>query len=813
MKKHRFFIAIGLVVAALFVSVSSGLSLWLFESTTDGKKASVEFQGNGSNPEDKVIINDIAENYYFGSNIDADEYYDLYFFAQPQYSFYKQIGEKKDENFYYIGGKTQAYESPIDYFNAEVTSMTTHSSDIYDGEHESKWTNGENRIYQNNHCGYWGNRTYTNIDDKIGEPNSSLGSTMLQKPEPLPTGEVTPWGYKKISNVYRQLNSNDYSKLGDCYCTQRDKSNWFKYFVGFTSDVNIAQKVSYKSTKYWGNWLGYSADRTKGFTVPTFNTNCEASSKASLLDLTVPLSNYWGGSYSDSGRKAIYFYAVYTNGTDYTDHRFTTGQLLTDCEDSNGNFVDVNTPPHFQWMFLPNDKPTGFHHKNNDDISFYFKLSSVEVADIPSDTKYHFSNVIYRNKDYYFRMKDYAKNSNEVDNWDANSRLELTNFFKDNLTSGCFYNIYLFYNERSDTTPEIKIDTDIVKYKNIIEVSENNNVIEKGPYKTDGGAKAIFKIYIERIYDYKLTGDISGSYDYHDNNAHFVEFGKVSQGLDANGKVTQTYIAEEVSFTSKDFLAVAIDNGNGVAENIDYDKTCDADKGLELATLYDKDDKTKPIYNPSGGIVFYGYQDPPDPDIENYQGNYNKFTIMKQGMDGYLTKFNGLTYLQLGHAGNYNIKFTVTYEYGLPIEIKVAIAYLNGRFIEIHEKDPTKRINNNPNGFISHEDSYLYRCFFSGENPTANTTVSPFLPREDGTAPTTIKDYLDSKQPTTNGQIAEHPYYLADHVAGVYTRIQYHDGRYMFTTNNGATWSDTFDVNKNYIFYLTNQALPTNKVL
>ena len=532
-----------------------------------------------------------------------------------------------------------------------------------------------------------------------------------------------------------------------------------------------------------------------------------------MLDLTVPLSNYWDGtSKSESGRREIYFYAVYTNGTDYTDNRFTTGQLLTDCENEKGEFVDVNTQPHFQWMFLPNDKPNDFHHSKNNDIPFYFKLSSVEVAKTPTDPEHPFSNVIYLDKDYYFRIKDYDVNKyaitnkllDNVDDWDTNSILELTDFFQKNLTSGCFYNIYLFYNERYNTTPTIDTSIAKVKEKNIIAQTG------KDPYTTDGGVKsvkAIFEIYIERIYDYKLTGDISGSYDYHDNNAHFVEFGKVSQGLDTNNRVTQTYIAEEVSFTSKDFLAVAIDNGNKKAENIVFDTTCDTDK--DNATLYDNDDPTKPVRNPSGGIVFYGYEDPPNPDISGYEGNYNKFTIMKQGYHGYKTEFKGLTYLQLGHAGNYNIKFTVTYETGLPIEIKVAIAYLNGRFIEIHETDPDKYINDNPKGFISHENSYDYRCFFSGENPTANTTVSPFLSRNDTVSTTiTITQYLDSKQPKDkNGNIIDHPYYLADHVAGVYTRIQYINGKYMFTTNNGSTWSDTFEVNKNYIFYLTNKRL------
>ena len=106
--------AVALAVAVIFTGVSSGIATWFFN---DQSKATAVIEPDGSDQNNKVIIDDIAENYYFGSNIDADEYYDLYFFAQPQYSFY-------NSNLNYVGDAIQEYKSPVDYFNAEITSMT-----------------------------------------------------------------------------------------------------------------------------------------------------------------------------------------------------------------------------------------------------------------------------------------------------------------------------------------------------------------------------------------------------------------------------------------------------------------------------------------------------------------------------------------------------------------------------------------------------------------------------------------------------------------------------------------------------------------
>ena len=274
MKRHGFFLAIGLVVVTLFASVSSGLSLWLFENESGDKKASVEFQGKDSDSENKVIMDDIAENYFFGSNLKEKDYYDVYFFCQPALAYYNSStthidGSTSNEYYEYCSANKKA-ATPMGYLEYSFNKVKNTSTEIADGE--SNYLNSD-EIYMDNVSGYWGGR---NANDT---PTTNINNSDLRKPEPLGTSAtVSPWGYKKIEHVYSQLNSADFSTIGDCFSTYAP-SVWYRYFLGFTANQKVARQNSLRPSKTNNSNLGCNT--------PTVD--------AQLLDLTKPLSNYWDG--------------------------------------------------------------------------------------------------------------------------------------------------------------------------------------------------------------------------------------------------------------------------------------------------------------------------------------------------------------------------------------------------------------------------------------------------------------------------------------------------------------------------------------
>ena len=83
MKQHKILVPTFIVsLIFLFISTTSGLGMWLFH---EGNKNTAELTYDQSdvNPEDRIRMDDIAENYYFASDLDANDFYTIYFFAQP----------------------------------------------------------------------------------------------------------------------------------------------------------------------------------------------------------------------------------------------------------------------------------------------------------------------------------------------------------------------------------------------------------------------------------------------------------------------------------------------------------------------------------------------------------------------------------------------------------------------------------------------------------------------------------------------------------------------------------------------------------
>ena len=83
MKQHKILVPTFIIsLIFLFISTTSGLGMWLFH---EGNKNTAELTYDQSdvNPEDRIRMDDIAENYYFAFDLDANDFYTIYFFAQP----------------------------------------------------------------------------------------------------------------------------------------------------------------------------------------------------------------------------------------------------------------------------------------------------------------------------------------------------------------------------------------------------------------------------------------------------------------------------------------------------------------------------------------------------------------------------------------------------------------------------------------------------------------------------------------------------------------------------------------------------------
>ena len=720
--------------------------MWLFH---EGNKNTAELTYDQSdvNPEDRIRMDDIAENYYFASDLDANDFYTIYFFAQP-----------------------------------DAASKSGTPDEIVSQLHDDKY-------------GYWGGRTSS---DGLIENTDN-------------TSDGTRWGYKKFENVYRQLSTDKYNSLGQLFCTALDSSDWYGYFAGFTADPEVA-KANLSRTQNNSAYTGStSKKKNASFSVPNSQM---------LFDLNKPLSTF-----DLDEDRIIYLYAVYTNGVDYQSQKKPAIHLL-----KQGS---TNEPCDFQWMFLPNKESySGTYPKDNLDI--YFSMKNIYVEDTAPANP--LTNVFYKDTTYNLGIRyltervecshswnRHANSGGQLDNgwnydftdglYDFTDGLPetFTNFIKKYTESGFYYNFYIYYNQRenddgkSPAGLEKNIDAEIRGSNKIIAFCEKEKLISEysqdpswGPKDTTHSRDVYVKIYIERIYNNKLTGEITGSFDYKNSTGNIL-FNNTGNDTDTNGYY-DVFETKEISFASS-----YDESGSGNRTfTFNYGSHYGDIVSADDAAVYDSTkNPSLGIKNPAGGDVFYGTEDYSGGE-SLYAGNFNKITVTNYAdQNGAFPENDGaqkLPVITIAHPGVYKIRARVYYANGVPSAIKISVAYLRGLFIEVFDSNPSNLITETE--FINHSNP-PYKAFFNYQSNPLKPDDELFQDNDGNKY--SLLTLLRDKYPDCDG--------FYDHVGGKNIRFDARRDNTTFTDSNGnplkgqftldggQTWIDEFPITKNFIFY------------
>lgn len=668
--------------------------------------------------------------------------------------FYNPTGTRGDSVYSYTVTTTTAFTSPTEYYDYEktngvATNYYKQDSEVFGGSYSTGT--------------YWG----TVVADTSNTSSDSY------------------YGYKQFTNVYKQLSTADYSSLGDLACGRKDTGgNWYAYFSGFTADEDIAR----------GNFKTYGTDNTsKTFSLPT----------ADLFDLSKPLSYYDKGKVDANGNHVINLYALYTNGKDYSN----SSQPAIHISVSSWN----NWPSNFQWMFLPSEKMYNSTYPNgtttsltswpNDtnNLSWYYDMKNIHVLSTTPSTG-SLQTVYYKDKSYNLRAA--TLDTKWVVGGDWNDSNNLTTSMNSYLDNDAYYNIYVYYNEKRDSTGTAGLDSyvDAAIMKNNIIYSA-----ELPLYKGKSGVNCYMKIYLERVYNYKVVGDVTGDYVYKNS---LTNFSYVSTTTDSSNHYVYTYETNEVVFSSPANSHFTIDFDKRYAngdEPVMVDDSAYTTAGAP--TTSDNTDANAVTYtdgtqyiDPAGKPVYY-LQDNfslQNASIGNVQANNDN---------------HNLSLITVSNPGFYKFRLKVTYTNGAPSKISLSAGRLKGFFLEIFTANPTAKITEvaGLSAFVKHTDLYQYRAdFFANNVITLDGYISGgaehaqkmFHTVTNQTNNTmSLRDIL-----TANSSSAV----LYDRGTGslIQTDLATHTDAKTgesitggFSLDGGNTWNKSFIMDKNYIFY------------
>lgn len=596
--------------------------------------------------------------------------------------------------------------------------------------------------------GYWGTRTtsYSSYNE------SDYGNKVADKIG----NDGTEYGYIKFENVYKQLSTTQYATLGTIYRDSNGSGKgWNDYFAGFTSDESVAQYCS--------------------------NRNNSRIATGSIFSLTESLSKYKFKN-KVNGKNVVYLYAVFTNGDDRSN---TTYRNLPSAHLVLSGDGHYGAPYDYQWMFLPNNT-SNISTRFNNHINQYFTMYNVLVKNTTT-TGNRLQNVFY--KDYWndstYQYKFEIKELESQHLQNAFHQFSLSSSFIDSLEDGCFYNFYLYFDQTSQTPTILSSFESAMADKNIV-YTYQSNIYSSTEY---WGSSCIFKFCVERIYDYRITGQLTNTFDYNGQTGFPINLSNTGSTITEDGKSYQIYETSTVAFTSISYLTFAINYGSDYDDSIlikDNHAT-----NNDITSNLVKDDSGNSITNPAGGIVFFGTE---NYDSYPYQGNYNGFSLINYADRKDAKEGQKVPVVSLNQSGTYRIRAKIYYSNGKPAEIKVAVAYTDGLFIEICDTDPNTNLTQaHLTSFIDHSN-YKYKAFFStvaNGSPTLSVTDKVFSSKDGTTTGLTIGEVLDTYG-SSYGQ-------FYDHVSG--QMIRYSKSNNKFTKDNGSTWTDTFVIDKNYVFY------------
>ena len=464
-------------------------------------------------------------------------------------------------------------------------------------------------------------------------------------------------------------------------------------------------------------------------------------------------------------------------------------------------------------FFLPhkNKYETAY---NSEDLDVYFTLPNIRVLK-DTETKSLYQNVIYKKESGFasalsFRHLD--NNGDRSNNWypvgtDAPT---LADFINNNIQANCYYNFYIYYNQRKGTNTSVlnpssntelaKIEKQITSSKHIINTKEETKTrtIKIGALSLiDHNISYYYKFYIERIYNFKLTGGITGSFDFNKSTGN-VLFNKTSSSTNTYDVFETKELSFASSYGSDDDARInrtfTFNYGSNYGDIVSADETAvyDSTKNPSLG-----------IKNPAGGDVFYGTEDYSG-DNPLYVGNFNKIAVTnyadQNGSFPENDKAQKLPVITIAHPGVYKIRARVYYANGVPSAIKISVAYLRGLFIEVFDENPSNLITGTE--FINHSDP-PYKAFFNYQSNPLKPDDKLFQDNDGNKY--SLLTLLRDKYPDCDG--------FYDHVGGKNIRFDarrdnttFKDSngnplKGQFTLDGGQTWIDEFPITKNFIFY------------
>ncbi|MDD7618148.1 MAG: hypothetical protein SPJ51_04160, partial [Candidatus Enterosoma sp.] len=224
MKQHKILVPTFIIsLIFLFISTTSGLGMWLFH---EGNKNTAELTYDQSdvNPEDRIRMDDIAENYYFASDLDANDFYTIYFFAQPGAASKtgspddKITNLKNDENGYWVDSSNTIDGSKYGYkkFENVYRQLSTEQYDTL-GKLKCDFKDRHNAI--GHFCGFTADETTAtnNLqkDSVLGFNNNNIS---------LPKSD-------KLFNLNKPLSEYD-----------SDKDNTIYLYAVYTNGVDYNSK-------------------------------------------------------------------------------------------------------------------------------------------------------------------------------------------------------------------------------------------------------------------------------------------------------------------------------------------------------------------------------------------------------------------------------------------------------------------------------------------------------------------------------------------------------------------------------------------
>ncbi len=694
-KKFKLFTSFFLIGVAITLIASIGYGAWVFNDTKSaGDDASIDAND--------VSVDDIAENYYFASDLSSKNYYNVYFFAQPQISYYV---------YHYGYTPLQAYKYFCDKFYDDSST---------NNKVEGGTTSGYS-IYSRYYYGYWSDASNT--------------------------CDGTATGYKVIKNAYKRVSTSQFQSLGNLICGMGDGhidnpsahyDGYGLYNLGFTSNNETASEKGYKAYPQFEQ----------------FNTN-------KLLS-TYTIS-------SDSHN--IYLYPIYSSGKDYDSSAAVPDVKMRERVNDSGNYRDKH------YLSRSNYTISGL---GNDDLDYYYSLSNMLVS---SDTGSLGSQDSYYNSGFDYsiavdgdRRLYYSDGSFESQkwsgNWSVSKTIDISSY------SPGTYNLYLYFNE-SNTEAGLNSANKKVKtyFQNNFEIyksgSQNPSAIDD--LTVSGSSYRVYAsllYFVEKVSDFRFVGETTGSLSYDTSNGTVIPF-QQNTDLDGNSYI---YYTNEVILPSQKYtdfginFGTVLDDGSSIVK-IDSSATDTAYPCYQPgATNSDKTQYT----DPSGNLVYY--------TNDKINGTSNTTLDNPEKIQTF----------KVSAPGVYRFRISVTYKNGVPSDIQLSAAYLRGVFVELFSANPTGTINNssgNSTGYVDHS-AYEYRL---NDYYDAKIYSSSKFTKTGTTTTYSLSDIVP-----TNA-------YLKDHVLGDIIKIDPncvvngHDKINCFYVN--GTWSNSFSLNKNYIFY------------